>query len=208
MHKWHHYLPLDDRYFGDYRNAARPVRMLEIGTAEGGSLELWRGYFGADATIFGIDINPQSATGNGETGNQIRIGSQADPDFLVSVVTEMGGVDIILDDGSHMASDIRTSFNVLFPLLSENGLYVVEDVHTSYWRNFGGGYFAKRSFIGMCKQIIDDMHHWYHPNGQKISAGKNWIAGLHVHDSIVFIEKALNKRPLHSHRGGRRPRGN
>ena len=70
VHKWHHYLPLDDRYFGDYRNAARPVRMLEIGTAEGGSLELWRGYFGADATIFGIDINPQSATGNGETGRQ------------------------------------------------------------------------------------------------------------------------------------------
>ncbi len=55
VHKWHHYLPLYDRYLGSYRQLGRPVRILEIGVSEGGSLELWRGYFGAGAVIFGID---------------------------------------------------------------------------------------------------------------------------------------------------------
>lgn len=208
VHKWHHYLPLYDRYFKPFRDREKPVRLLEIGIADGGSLQLWRGYFGQTAVIFGVDINPLCAAFDGEDGNRVCIGSQADAGFLQSVVTEMGGIDIVIDDGSHIGSLTRASFDILFPLLSERGLYVVEDLHTSYWRNFGGGYHAKSGFIGVFKQLIDDMHHWYHPNGQIIKAARDMIGAIHVHDSIVFLDKAPSARPVHSHRGGHHQTGN
>jgi hypothetical protein len=200
VHKFHHYLPLYDRYFAPWRG--KPVRFLEIGVAEGGSLELWRGYFGTEATIFGIDHNPICAKIDGEHGNQVRIGSQDDPAFLRSVVKEMGGLDIVLDDGSHMAPHIRASFDTLYPLLVEGGIYVIEDLQTSYWANFGGGYGSASSPFAFVKTLIDDMHHWYHPRGQKIEAARDWVGGLHIHDSMVIIEKKdRRKRPDKSFRG-------
>ncbi|KAG1649487.1 putative 14 protein in nqo3 5'region [Nymphon striatum] len=96
VHKWHHYLPLYDRYFGQYRNT--PVKFLEIGVNNGGSLQMWRRYLGPDAVLCGIDINPDCAQYDGQSG-MVRIGSQDDPEFLAEVVKEMGGVDVVLDDG-------------------------------------------------------------------------------------------------------------
>ena len=112
VHKWHHYLPIYDRYFSRFRGT--PVRMLEIGVSKGGSLKLWRDYFGVKATIFGIDIDPACAVYDGQHAS-VRIGSQDDSGFLRSVIAEMGGVDLILDDGSHMGRHIRASLDVLFP---------------------------------------------------------------------------------------------
>jgi hypothetical protein len=88
VHKWHHYLPIYDRYFNPWRS--KPVRFLELGVSKGGSLSMWRRYFGKDAIIFGIDTDEDCRTYDGIDG-QVRIGSQADPDFLASVVEEMGG---------------------------------------------------------------------------------------------------------------------
>jgi len=87
VHKWHHYIPLYDRYFSSFRG--RKIRFLEIGVSNGGSLQMWRKYFGDDAIIFGIDINPKCEKLNGLAG-QVRIGSQTDHCFLESLVKEMG----------------------------------------------------------------------------------------------------------------------
>jgi hypothetical protein len=193
VHKWHHYLPLYDKYFAPYRG--RPVRFLEIGVSKGGSLELWRDYFGADATIYGVDIDARCAAFDGLHG-QVRIGSQDDAAFLTRVVEEMGGIDIVLDDGSHHSAHMRASLDVLFPLLSHGGLYAVEDVHCSYWRGWGGGYRLRRSFVEVVKTLIDDMHHWYHDGGQRIPATKDNLSGMHIYDSIVFLEKTAGHRPL------------
>ncbi len=105
----------------------------------------------------------------------------------------MGGVDIVLDDGSHVGSHQRTSFETLFPLLNEGGIYLIEDLHTSYWTHFEGSYLSRRSAVAMCKTLIDDMHHWYHPNGQKISAAKDMDRRIARHDSIVIIEKSKSR---------------
>src|SRR5690606_25272310 len=113
------------------------------------------------------------------------------------VVGEMGGIDIVLDDGSHVAAHQATSFDVLFPLLAEGGLYVVEDLHTAYWREFGGGYRSTQSFVARLKTLIDDMHHWYHRGGRRIAAAADRVAGLHIHDSIAFIEKRRVTQPVH-----------
>ena len=180
-----HYPDLYDKHFSPYRG--KPVTMLEIGVAGGGSLEMWREYFGKDATIFGIDINPKCSE-RADPPNQVRIGSQADPEFLRSVIEEMGPPDIILDDGSHIAKHQRASFRALFPALKSGGLYVIEDLITSYWRPYGGGYRRPGTAIELVKQLIDDMHGWYH-NGPVRSAAKDQVTGLHVYDLMVFIDK-------------------
>jgi hypothetical protein len=191
-HKLHHYLPLYDRYFAPFQG--RQVRFLEIGVAKGGSLQLWRNFFGSQARIYGIDINPECAKLDGEAGT-VRIGSQTDPAFLKSVVSEMGGVDIVLDDGSHVARHMRASLEILFPLLSEGGLYVVEDLCAAYWPKYGGGYERGSNFFATVRSITDDMHHWYHARGIRVPALKDKVAGVHVHDSLVVIEKRSITHP-------------
>lgn len=189
IHKWNHYLPIYSRLFEPYRARKTAVRFLEIGVSRGGSLELWRSYFGADAIIFGIDIDPSCAVFN-DTKTPVRIGSQTDPKFLAAVVAEMGGVDIVLDDGSHIASHQRIAFDTLFPLLSDDGLYVVEDVHTSYWGgSFKGGYRRAGTFIEFSKSIIDDIHRWYSGRPGHSSAAS--VASIQFFDSIVAFEKKV-----------------
>jgi hypothetical protein len=195
VHKRHHYFPLYELYLRRWRN--QPLRFLEIGVSKGGSLEMWRQYFGPQAQIYGLDINPACSRFNGQFG-QVRIGSQDDPVFLNAIVDEMGGVDVVLDDGSHIMSHIRTSFLTLFPRLSEGGSYIIEDLHTSYWNEFGGGVNESANFYNFIRELIDDMHKWYHESGVKHSATAGLVTGIHVHDSLAAIDKGQAQRPVHS----------
>jgi Methyltransferase domain len=199
VHKWHHYLPLYDRYFAAWRN--RPLRFLEIGVFKGGSLSMWRKYFGPDAVLFGIDIDPACAAYDGIAG-QVRIGSQDDPDFLRAVVGEMGGVDVVLDDGSHVMEHIRKSFEVLFPLVTSGGTYMVEDLHSAYWRRYGGGYRRAENFFNFVREMTDDLHEWYHDHGLRHEALSKHCTGIHVHDSICVFDRGERIAPTHSRVGG------
>jgi hypothetical protein len=194
VHKWVHYLEIYERHFAVYRNT--PVKMLEIGVFKGGSLELWREYYGDAATIFGIDVDPKCSE-YVTPPNQVRIGSQDDEHFLRQVVLEMGTPDIVLDDASHIGRHQSKSFEILFPLLNPGGLYVIEDLHTSYWEHgYEGGYRREDTAIGLVKQMIDDMHGWYH-NGPLPTPAKTEIGAIHVYDSIVFLEKRKREQPRH-----------
>jgi hypothetical protein len=202
IHKWTHYLGAYEELFSPYRagfplpdGTTRPLGILEIGVSEGGSLQLWRKYFGPEARIWGVDWNPNCAKID-DPDVEIRIGSQADRTFLESVVRDMGGVDIVLDDGSHGAGDQRSSLEILFPLLSVAGLYVVEDLHTSYWSTYGGGYRRPGAFIELTKAIVDDLHRWYHgrPNRSPIDASAS-VSRITIYDSMVAIKKAHRGRP-------------
>lgn len=198
INKWDHFLPIYSRLFAPFRDGmpdGRPLRFLEIGVYEGGSLDLWRRFFGPDAILYGIDVDPRCAVFDGRAA-QVRIGSQADPDFLRSVVREMGGVDVVLDDGSHVASHQRISFDTLFPLLAQDGLYVAEDLHTAYWKGYEGGHRRKGTFLEVTKSFIDDMHGWYH--GRKTSEIGRSIGAIHVYDSIIAFEKGGGERPFHT----------
>lgn len=195
VHKWHHYIPIYDRYLSRYRGTN--AKILEIGVQNGGSLSMWRNFFGHQATLFGIDIDPSCAALNGKCG-QVRIGSQSDTDFLESIVAEMGGVDVVIDDGSHIMGDIRKSLTTLFPLLNDGGLYLIEDLHTCYWKTWGGGYKSRASFFHMVSELIDDMHHWYHDSGVKHNNLGNAISGMHIYDSMVIFDKGPVHTPAHS----------
>jgi hypothetical protein len=198
VHKWHHYLPLYDRYFARFRD--RPVRFLEIGVSKGGSLVMWRRFFGAAAVIYGVDINRGCARFDGQAG-QVRIGSQDDMEFMQGVVAEMGGVDVILDDGSHHMPHVRASLAGLFPLLSEGGLYVIEDMHTAFWRSYGGGYHAPGNVFRLMAEVVADMHHWYHDKGMVHPDLSGVCRGIHIHDSLIVLEKGEVRPPAHSRVG-------
>lgn len=189
--KWVHYLPFYDRALAPYRG--RPIRMLEIGVMHGGSLELWRKYFGPEATIFGIDINPECA-GRVDAPNQVRIGSQADPEFLRATVAEMGGLDFVLDDGSHIASHQRVSFEALWPLLAPGGLYVIEDMHTAYWEQWEGGLRRSGTAVELVKSLVDDMNGRYFDEDEAWAAYEE-IGTVFTADSIAAIEKAARHAP-------------
>lgn len=129
---------------------------------------------------------------------QVRIGSQADAIFLQAVVKEMGGIDIVLDDGSHQMAHITDSLRVLFPQLNHGGIYLIEDLHTAYWRSFGGGYRTPHNFFHWLRRVVDDMHHWYHGEGLKESLVSQDCSAIHIHDSIVVLEKEKTYPPTHS----------
>lgn len=196
--KWLHYLDIYDRYLSSYRGKA--IKFLEIGIADGGSFNVWRPYLGDNATIYGIDILPEcrARVDALNLNCHARIGSQNDPKFLQEVIAEMGGLDIVLDDGSHIAEHQLTSFRTLFPLLAEGGLYICEDLHTSYWRDWQGGFRKSGTFIESIKNMCDSIHAWYGPTPNQFSEMKlhEQIHGIHLHDSIVVIEKARVSPPI------------
>ena len=159
---------------------------------------MWRKYFGQQAKIFGIDIDECCKELDGISGS-VRIGSQTDAEFLESVVEEMGGeIDIVLDDGSHNMKDIKKTFEIMFERLGEGGIYMIEDLHTSYWRRFGGGYWKRDNFFNYVRNLIDDMHHWYHGGSVRHPGVSRHCTGIHLHDSITVFEKGTNHRPVHS----------
>ena len=136
LHKWKHYFPIYERHFKDF--VYRPVTFMEIGCGRGGSLQMWKRYFGPHARIIGVDVNPDCKTFE-EDQVEVHIGRQQDVQFLQSVIHEVGIPDIVLDDGSHVMSDITSTFQFLYPRMAKNGIYMVEDLHTSYWEEYEGG---------------------------------------------------------------------
>ena len=198
VHKWHHYLPIYEKFLREYKG--KPVKLLEIGVSRGGSLSLWRKYFGPDATIYGVDVDTSCEQYDGVDA-QVRIGSQDNVKFISAVVQEMGGVNIVVDDGSHISRHIRTTFNTVFPLMNDGGIYIVEDLHAAYWPKFGGGYQSSKSFMSDISQMYDDMHHWYHSHGQKISSVKDKLSAIHLYDSMAIFEKNQIAPPRHSRIG-------
>jgi hypothetical protein len=195
--KWIHYFAIYDQLlrhvvdgFELPDGSRRPLHFLEIGVDRGGSLEIWREYFGPEAIIFGVDINPNCQIEDRDD-LQVRIGSQSDPAFMRSVIREMGGVDVIVDDGSHVAKDQRRSFDTLFPLLSENGLYIIEDTHTAYHLYYGGGFRRTGSIIEVGKGMVDGLHSAYFraPLGRRARLASSDVASIQFFDSIIAFEK-------------------
>ena len=209
VHKWHHYAEIYERYFSRIRsaNSGRP-RILEIGICEGGSLEIWRKYFGAEAHIVGVDIDPACAE-RVDTPTVAIIGGQSDPAVLAAAVKKLGGgVDLVIDDGSHVSRHQIASFEYIYPRLSERGVYVVDDTHTSYWKSHEGGYCRAGSFMEHVKTLIDMPQAWWFlselPEGEdkkKIIDFARTTFGIYIHTDLVVVEKRPVRRPFHIQRG-------
>jgi hypothetical protein len=124
--KYNNYGKYYDRYLNNYIN--KQIRYLEIGMAKGESLLAMCEYFVNAQVIAGIDRNPFCITFEEKKKNIfVEIGKQNNELFLKKVNDKYGGFDIIIDDGSHELDDILVSFNTLFPLLNDKGVYIIEN---------------------------------------------------------------------------------
>ena len=202
--KWVHYIEiydeilveLRDRFLGENDSKSRPIRILEIGVSKGGSLEIWKKYFGKDSIVYGIDVDPECAKLELD-GVNIRIGSQSDPIFLKELILEIGNPDVIIDDGSHRGEHQEVSFTTLWPFLEEGGVYIVEDLATSYWSEYGDGYRKKSSFIEFSKELADTLHVRYtrHRLPKRVRFVETSIHSVSFFDQIVVIKKKQRLEP-------------
>lgn len=195
LFKMEHYLEIYDGLLAGWQG--RDIRFLEIGVFKGGSIPMWQGFLGRDSRLVFLDIDP-ACRDLAQPGTVVEIGDQSDPEFLDRVAQAHGPFDLIVDDGGHKMHQQITSFRHLWPQLRDRGLYIVEDVHTSYWPGFGGGLRELASFIEFAKDLIDQMHSWYteddagfplHPLAREIGA-------IRFYDSLVVIEKRLKEPPV------------
>lgn len=184
--KWTHYLPIYEQHFQRFVN--RPVNILEIGCLHGGSLQMWKRFFGPAANIVSIDINPE-AKQHEEDQVHVRIGDQSDEAFLLSVVEEFGKFDIIIDDGSHICEHLTKTFSVLYQHVLDHGIYVVEDLHTNYWPDYGGGLREPASFIELAKNLIDELNAYHTRGAVPVTEFTNSTMSMHFYDSMIVFEK-------------------
>jgi hypothetical protein len=186
VHKWKHYFPAYETHFSRFVN--RPILFIEIGCGQGGSLQMWKRYFGPHALIVGIDIN-QNCKKFEEDQIQIRIGSQSDMSFLQEVLDEFGAPNIVLDDGSHRMSDLITTFQFLYPRITRDGVYFIEDLHTCYWDEFGGGLRREGTFIELSKNLIDELNADFSRQALPPTDFTKSTLSMHFYDSIVVFER-------------------
>jgi hypothetical protein len=200
IHKWNHYFEIYDRHFARLRGA--PVQVVEFGVSQGGSLSMWRDYFGPQCQIVGVDINPACKQFE-EPGVRIVIGDQEDRVFLRGLAASLPRIDILIDDGGHTMKQQIHTFEELFPQVADNGVYLVEDLHTSYWSDWGGGVRRSSTFIEYSKNFIDQIHAWHsrEPRRLAVSAFTRSVHSLHYYDSVLVIEKRPMQAPTHERIG-------
>lgn len=200
IHKWHHYFDIYHNHFQRYRGT--PVKLLEIGVDRGGSLQMWKDYFGPDAQIFGVDILERCKRFEDDQV-KIFIGDQANRRFLVNLIRQIGSVDIIIDDGGHLMNQQILTFDVLYQMVKEDGVFLMEDLHTSYWHEYGGGIRHPGTFIEKAKGFIDSLNGWHTRSPEFGPDSLTYtMTGLHFYDSVMVIEKCPNRnRPGHSFTG-------
>lgn len=151
--KWNTYFPVYDRLFSKFRG--KDITFIEVGVLDGGSLFMWRDYFGPNARIIGLDLNPGAKQWE-DHGFEIIIGDQADPEFWKSVFAQVGHIDALLDDGGHTFDQQIITLMSSCDWVKDSGVIAVEDTHSSYMRSFGGP--SKYSFLSFVKREIDRLH--------------------------------------------------
>jgi hypothetical protein len=197
--KWRHYFEVYERHLGAFRG--RPAVILEFGVWHGGSLQLWRRWFGPQARIVGVDVRPECARFQ-EPGTDVVIGDQADPATHRVLRERYGAFDVVIDDGGHTMAQQATTLREIYPALRPGGVYIVEDTHSSYHPYWGGGLRREGTFIEMAKAMIDQQYGWFGPIPGLVPDEITRTAfGLHFYDSMVVIEKRMLAAPVPVYNG-------
>ena len=202
-HKWESYFAPYHKHFARYRG--KKVTFMEVGVQSGGSMAMWRWYFGPGLTYIGVDINPRAQM-FGSNWAHIFIGSQSDRGFWAEMKPKLevlGGVDIFLDDGGHTMDMQKITFSAMFPVVKPDGIYVCEDLATSYFPNFGGNpspapadepTILDKTFVGSTMKWVDWLHSVFYSTPSAASAlaerFQREVQSIHYYQQIVLLEKA------------------
>jgi hypothetical protein len=187
LHKWLHYFDIYERHFERFRGKS-PI-MLEIGVSHGGSLEMWKEYFGPGTKIVGMDIEPECKQHEG-VDIDIHIGSQSDSVLLGLIKQKYPRIDIVLDDASHLSTHMIATFGALYSHVHPRGVYMVEDTHTNYWPDWGGHPGAPGSFMEFVKERMDDLNAFHARGAIPVTQFTSTTSSISVYDSVVVFEKA------------------
>jgi len=192
--KWSHYFEIYDRHLSRFRGT--DVHVVEFGVSHGGSLQMWKEYFGPDARIYGVDVNPHCKTLE-EEQIEIIIGDQEDREFLRSLADQLPRIDILIDDGGHTMQQQINTYEEFFYKIDRNGVYICEDTHTSYWPRWYGGNQQRGTFIEYSKDFIDCIHAWHSKtNRLRVTGFTESVHSLHYYDSILVVEKRPVEKPF------------
>jgi hypothetical protein len=177
--KWAHYFEIYHRHFKKF--IGKKVNLLEIGVYSGGSMEMWRDYFGPNCQIFGVDIQESCRVYDNDY-THIFIGDQSDRTFLKRLKKEVPGIDIVIDDGSHMAAHQIVTLEEMLPHLKPGGVYVCEDLSG----DFNGG-FASYTF-----GLVETLNMWSGPVETGITPNQfqTWIKSISCYPYAIVIEKS------------------
>lgn len=167
--KTHCYTPVYARHFDRLRGT--DVRVLELGVYKGASINTWAEYFGPKSKIYGVDINLRKSRNTRFAPNTSRHSLDvSDKSALLGFANKYGPFDVVIDDCSHSNDQMIQSFNVLFPLLSPGGTYVVEDLHACYW-DCAGDYLRDSQTTPLFTETIKDL------TDSCVGRGKFGVAG-------------------------------
>jgi hypothetical protein len=180
------YFNVYDHLFTSYKN--KKIIFVEIGVFDGGSLFMWRDFFGPKARIIGIDINPNVKIFE-KYGFEILIGNQEDKEFWKEFKNKIGKIDILLDDGGHTYKQQIVTVESVIDNIKDGGIIVVEDTHTSYLKGYGS---SKFTFINYVKNLIDRINNRFHQLNKKFLENKFW--SIEIFESFVVFR--INKKAL------------
>ena len=178
-----------DTYFQAYEEMfnkyiGKEVTFVEVGVLHGGSLFMWREYFGKKARIIGIDLNP-NAKELEKHGFEIYIGSQSDKVFWKNFFSKVGKIDILLDDGGHGNMQQIVTLSEAIDNTKDDGIIVTEDMHTSYMKKFGNP--SRNSFVNYTKYLIDVINSRFPEAKIKSNNFSKKIYSISFYESIVAI---------------------
>ncbi len=203
--KWESYLAAYHFHFETLRN--REINLLEIGVQNGGSLDIWAKYFPKANTLVGCDIDANCGGLVYEDKRiSVVVGDICDAKTQEKIFRISQHFDLIIDDGSHHSGDIIRAFIKYFKCLSDGGIYVAEDLHCSYWKDYEGGCYHPYSSISFFKSLVDVINSEYWGNGYSIAKFLsgfedfyglslsdfpfNRIESLEFSNSLCFIKKS------------------
>lgn len=195
--KWTHYFDIYDECLVPLRDwlasTSTAPGVLEIGSAHGGSLLMWQSFFGNSSVVCGLDLAPKELNFDNPQVTVV-VGSQTDEKTLETAVKLLPNLHLVVDDGSHIGRHQKRSFEFLWSRLADGGLYVVEDLHTAYWKEYEGGIFRRRksSFIDYAKRLVDVQHSHY--SSRRMSQFdreqiRDSVFSISFYDSVVVIRK-------------------
>lgn len=177
--KWNHYFDVYHRHFGKF--VGRDVNVLEIGVYSGGSLEMWKEYFGPRCHIYGVDIE-ESCRCYEDDATEIVIGDQADRDFWKRFKERVQSVDIVVDDGGHQTEQQIVTLEEMLPHLRPGGVYVCEDVHGEH-----------NGFSGYMQGLVSNLNAYRAGKGERTVPATGFqssVQSVHFYPYVTVIEKA------------------
>ena len=176
--KWEHYFDIYERHFNKF--VGQPVNVLEIGVYSGGSLDMWRDYFGDKCRLFGVDLETDCKVYENDY-TQTFIGDQQDRDFWRSFKQQAPAIDIVIDDGGHLTEQQIATLEELLPHLRPGGVYLCEDIHRE---TNGFGAYVQGLAAGLNAANYDSAESAIPPEFQA------WIRSISLYPFVTVIEKA------------------